>query len=468
MHRRSPGIRLRADTRWQLARSPRPGAAHNADEVDEAAGSDLGSALKPLSFGSILLLVIQVGNMPTPEWMFCHVAPICIPCSPQRTRSRGPDYCRAASWWSFCWPRLRTSRSSRPSAWFWTGACAWAASCRSSGSAQRCAGICEVIDRARFAPWPRRRPGNCAARSFPISPASAMVSGAPLCTSPRAPGRSPGATREAGDPALADVPRRILTEVTANDLVLGAGDSARRLVRPRDLGNPVVDGDQAPGRYHPAGTDAAGRSATGRAGPSWPPEWPKRSGDPAETRHRRELAGASAGDRGWACAYGRRVGYGLRSPKSAWSVYHVCVSEPGFVVRAEDRPAWPRSCAGPNVASRSRSSRTAITLLTSCPRVSWTDCGRRSRYCLTPSWCVSCGRAWPMRAPDGCSPPGRSRLTWPARRAADQWVSLSGTRLRSLLRPGVGWASCRCLPRPRCMSTWPARWPQTRTGWVSR
>jgi antitoxin (DNA-binding transcriptional repressor) of toxin-antitoxin stability system len=34
------------------------------------------------------------------------------------------------------------------------------------------------------------------------------------------------------------------------------------------------------------------------------------------------------------------VGYGLRSAKSASSIYHVWVSEPGFVVRAEDQPAW--------------------------------------------------------------------------------------------------------------------------------
>ena len=49
---------------------------------------------------------------------------------------------------------------------------------------------------------------------------------------------------------------------------------------------------------HPAGTDAAGRSATGRAGSVLAAGMTQRSGDPAETRHRRELARASAGDRG--------------------------------------------------------------------------------------------------------------------------------------------------------------------------
>ena len=48
----------------------------------------------------------------------------------------------------------------------------------------------------------------------------------------------------------------------------------------------------------PASTDATGRSATGRAGSVMVAGMTERPSDPAETWHRRELAGASAGDRG--------------------------------------------------------------------------------------------------------------------------------------------------------------------------
>jgi hypothetical protein len=48
----------------------------------------------------------------------------------------------------------------------------------------------------------------------------------------------------------------------------------------------------------PASADAAGRSATGRAGSVMAAGMTQRPGDPAQTRHGRELAGAFAGDRG--------------------------------------------------------------------------------------------------------------------------------------------------------------------------
>lgn len=48
----------------------------------------------------------------------------------------------------------------------------------------------------------------------------------------------------------------------------------------------------------PAGTDATGRNAAARAESVPAAGTTRRSGDPAETWHRRELAGASAGYRG--------------------------------------------------------------------------------------------------------------------------------------------------------------------------
>jgi antitoxin (DNA-binding transcriptional repressor) of toxin-antitoxin stability system len=144
------------------------------------------------------------------------------------------------------------------------------------------------------------------------------------------------------------------------------------------------------------------------------------------------------------------------------------VSEPGFAIRAEDQPAWAeivrRAERGESVAVIAHGDHVADVVPSG-----ELDRLRETIEVLSDSELVRDLQEGLADARAGrVFSAGQVAADLAARRVAGESASLSRTRLPLPLRRGGGLASCRCPPRPHCMSTSSARWPQARTGWASR